>query len=319
MAGKGGVGKTTISAVFAVAAARLGLSVLVVDIEGKSELHELLGGSSDQPRGFQSGSHRRFPWGFEDTLVAPGGEGRGAIHGRHIAADQALISYLEDHSLGRLASTMVDTGVIDVVTRSAPGIKDILVLGKIKQLERAAAADLIIVDAPASGHAITFLRAARGLLDAVSRGPINTQAREVAELLTDGDRCQVVLTTLAEETPVSELIETAYALEEDVGIKLGPLVINALYPPSDLPADPSGALRSNGIDPAGPEGTALLAAAQFRREREALQQEQLQRLGDTLPLPQLRLPYRFTPSLNAADVDALAKDLVRALAALPAL
>ena len=85
-----------------------------------------------------------------------------------------------------------------------------------------ATADLIVLDAPAAGHAITFLQSARGLLDAVRVGPINTQARDVLEMLTDPERCQVVLVTLPEETPVNELVETAYHLEDRVGVGLGP-------------------------------------------------------------------------------------------------
>ena len=83
------------------------------------------------------------------------------------------------------------SGALDMVATAAPGIRDILVLGKVKQLERAGAADLIVLDAPAAGHAITFLQSARALLDAVRVGPINAQARDVLELLTDHERCQV--------------------------------------------------------------------------------------------------------------------------------
>src|SRR5439155_21435915 len=122
------------------------------------------------------------------------------------------------------------SGALDVVSTGAPGIKDILVLGKVKQLESMAAADLIILDTPAAGHAVTFLMSARGLLDAVSVGPIQSQATDVLDLLTDSTRCQVILVTLPEETPVNELVETAFALEERVGADLGPGVVNGLYP-----------------------------------------------------------------------------------------
>ena len=84
-----------------------------------------------------------------------------------------------------------------------PGIKDILVLGKVKSLERSNNADLIILDAPAAGHAVTFLMSAHGLLDAVRVGPIRSQAQDVIELLTDASRCQILLVTLPEETPVN--------------------------------------------------------------------------------------------------------------------
>ena len=130
--------------------------------------------------------------------------------------------------MSRISKRLASTGALDVVATAAPGIKDILILGKVKQLERAKAADLIVLDAPAAGHAITFLLAARALLDAVRVGPINTQAREVLDLLTDAERCQVMLVTLPEETPVNELIDTAYHLEDRVGVSLGPVVVNGL-------------------------------------------------------------------------------------------
>ena len=85
-----------------------------------------------------------------------------------------------------------------------------------------------MVDGPAAGHAITFLTAASGLADSVRSGPIRTQADEVLEMLHDRARCQVVLVSLPEATPVNELIETAYALEDQVGVQLGPVVLNAV-------------------------------------------------------------------------------------------
>ena len=130
----------------------------------------------------------------------------------------------------RLSNRLVRGGALDVVATAAPGIEDILVLGKVKQLERSGGVDLILLDAPAAGHAITFLESARGLLDAVTVGPINTQARDVMELLTDPERCSVLLVTLPEETPVNELVDTAYSLEDRVGVTLGPVVVNGLYP-----------------------------------------------------------------------------------------
>lgn len=292
VAGKGGVGKTTMTASLAVAAARAGLSVLVVDVEGRPDLPALFG---------------RGPLGFAEAALAPG------IRGRRLSADEALYEYLTAHGLRRLARTMVDTGLADVLARATPGMRDILVLGKVKQLERSGAADVILVDAPASGHAISFLRSPRGLLDAVRRGPVHTQAREVLDLLTDARRCQVLLVALPEETPVNELVETAFSLEEEVGVKLGPVLLNGAYPPLELPAEDEAARLIAGRPDAG----ALLEAAAFRRRRSALQRHQAERLSAALPLPQLRTSFRFTPALDADDLGALADELAAAVAELP--
>ena len=295
VAGKGGVGKTTVTAVLARAAADAGLRVLVVDVEGKPGLAGLLGGATDDT----------LP--YEETVLVEGcgPEGTGSIAGRSITAGAALIEYLDDHGLRRVSKRLADTGVLDVVSTAAPGIEDILVLGKVKQLERSGRADVIVLDGPAAGHAITFLQSASGLLDAVTVGPIQAQAKDVVELLSDPTRCQVVLVTLPEETPVNELVETSFALEDRVGTALAPVVVNALYPRRELSPE----LASD------PD---VRAAAEFRIERCTGQDEQLRRLAEELPLPQIVLPFVFTAGLGAADVDALVPVFLDGVAALPA-
>ncbi len=169
VAGKGGVGKTTVTAALAVAAAKSGLRVLVVEVEGKSGLGHL----------FDVDALR-----YDETTVLVGaGAGGGTVLARAITPTDALLEYLIDHGMRRLSNRLVRGGALDVVATAAPGIEDILVLGKVKQLERGGAVDLILLDAPAAGHAVTFLESARGLLDAVTVGPINTQARDVMEML----------------------------------------------------------------------------------------------------------------------------------------
>ena len=296
VAGKGGVGKTTVTAVLARAAARLGLRVLVVDVEGRSGLPGLLGADREDPLDYD-----------ERVLVTGlGPDGAGEIHARTISAGHALLDYLEAHGMGRISRRLSRTGVFDVVSTAAPGIEDILVLGKVKQLERSSAYDLVVVDGPAAGHAIAFLQSASGLLDSVRVGPIEAQARDVAELLADPARCQVLLVTLAEETPVNELIETAFALEDRVGVALAPVVVNAVYADRSF-VEPEGH--------AGALGAALGRAAAFRTERCELQHRQLERLAAALPLPQLRLPFVFTAALDADDIEDLATCVLDAIRA----
>jgi anion-transporting ArsA/GET3 family ATPase len=295
VAGKGGVGKTTVTAAMAVAAARLGRRVLVIEMEGASGLGPLFG--ADRPLRAQ-----------DIELRPPTADQPGSISGRVVSPGEALTDYLDDRGMRRLSGRLAKAGIIDVVATAAPGLDDILVLGKVKQLERAGTHDLILLDAPAAGHALTFLRSAKGLADAVTIGPIATQAQDVLELLGDADRCQVVLVTLPEETPVNEVIETAFALEDEVGVKLGPIIVNALYP--DRPGL-AAALDEMGdhVDPA------LARAARFRLAREAQQAEQVARLSAQLPLPQIHLPLCFTAGLTADDLERLADRLLDQLGA----
>ena len=298
VAGKGGVGKTTVTAALARAAAETGLSTLIVEVEGKSGLASAFG---------------REPLTYDEVELSPG------IRGRTLTPDNALMEYLHDHGMARVSKRLMSSGALDIVSTAVPGIKDILILGKVKQLERAGAADLILLDAPAAGHAITFLLAARALLDAVRVGPINTQAREVLELLTDPQRCEVMLVTLPEETPVNELIDTAFHLEDRVGVNLGPVVVNGLY--EDLPgldADPATAAASADTTLRAGEAESLAEAASFRRHRMELQREQVARLATGLPLSQLHLPYLFNADIGAADVDDLARALLGGISSIEA-
>jgi anion-transporting ArsA/GET3 family ATPase len=299
VAGKGGVGKTTVTATLASAAARAGASVLIVEVEGKSGLATCFG---------------KPPLGYEETELAPG------IRARTLTPDEALLDYLEHHGLRRISKRLVRSGALEVVASAVPGMKDILVLGKVKALDNAKAADLIVIDAPAAGHAITFLMSPRGLGDAVRVGPISKQATEVIEMLSDPVRCQVMLVTLPEETPVNELVDTAFTLEDKIGVQLGPVVVNACYPPFDGPAavrDVERVADRAGATVGADDVAALAAAAHFRRERQAVQLEQAERLGQRLPLPQIRLPFLFTADIGHPEIEALTDAFVDAVGLLP--
>ncbi|MCU1357357.1 MAG: hypothetical protein JWM89_2775 [Acidimicrobiales bacterium] len=304
VAGKGGVGKTTVTAALARAAAEHGLSSLIIEVEGKSGLASMYGSPA---------------FSYEEVTLAEAdeGAGRAAVRARTLTPDDALIEYLESSGMSRISRRLMSSGALDMVSTAVPGIRDLLVLGKIKQMERAGLADLLILDAPAAGHAISFLQSASGLADAVRLGPINSQARDVLELLGDPKRCQVVLVTLPEETPVNELVETAYQLEDRVGVSLGPVVVNGCYPPlPGLTTAPTRAADEAGTSLRRGEAATLSAAASFRRERTALQAEQVDRLREALPLPQITLPYLFDAELGPTQLDQLAAALIEGVEAL---
>lgn len=305
VAGKGGVGKTTVTATLARMAAVAGLEVLVIELDDAGGLHKLFG--------------RETAFDYEEeVLYDPVGQGH--VRGHVITPDDALVEYLEDHGLRRVAKRLVAAGVLEVVATAIPGIREILVLGKVKQLERSGSSDLIVLDAPAAGHAVTFLTSALGLMDAARGGPLRAQAQDVVEMLRDPARCQVMLVSLPEETPVNELIETAYRFEDLVGVALAPVVVNSCYRVlSHLSTDPVAAAMAAGADPPGPgEAARLVAAARFRLSRQELQATQLERLAAGLPLPQLLLPYQFTAELGPDQLEHLSQALAEAVEALGA-
>ena len=116
VAGKGGVGKTTVTAALAVAAARTGMSVLIVEVEGKSGL----AAAFDRPA-----------LTYDEAQLDDG------IAARTLTPDAALLDYLEGHGLQRISKRLASSGALDVVATAVPGMKDILVLGKVKSLEQA--------------------------------------------------------------------------------------------------------------------------------------------------------------------------------------
>ena len=305
VAGKGGVGKTTVAAAVARMAAGQGLNVLIVEIEGKHGLAAAFGTP---------------PLNYDDRILhLPDGDSRGTgtIRARSLSPDTALLEYLDNQGLRKISRRLTRTGTVDVVATAAPGIKDIVLLGKVKQLERQGGADLIVLDAPAAGHAVTFLQSPRSLLDTVSGGPIRVQAEDVLELLTDPTRSRVMPVTLPEETPVNEVVETAFTLEDKVGIDLGPVVVNGVYPPVDgFDVDAEEAAAAAGIRLRPGEAQALRDAARFRIARHELQQEQLARLADALPLPQLHMPMVFTAEVGPTEITTLARALESSVNAL---
>ena len=253
VAGKGGVGKTTVSAALACAAAQRGLRVLFIELDGKPIPAELT-------------------------------SGEGHISTMSLTAGDALVDYLEHHGLGRLAKRFAATGILDVIAAAAPGLDDLLVLGRIKALERSSPHDLIIVDGPAAGHALTFLRVAHGIRGGIRTGLIATQASEVGEFLADHARCSVVMVTLPATTPVTETVDTALAIEDEIGVALGPIVVNRVLPDDEIATEHSAS-------------AALRRSAEFYRSRRHLQADSIRTLQTLLPLQQLHLPDVSSPNV----------------------
>jgi hypothetical protein len=137
-------------------------------------------------------------------------------------------------------------------------------------------------------------------------------------MLTDHARCRVILVTLPEETPVNELVDTAFNLEDRVGVGLGPVVVNGLYEAvAGVGTDPAAAAEAAGTTLRDGEAAVLAAAATFRQERTGLQAEQVGRLADQLPLAQLRLPFVFTTEIGPTELELLSDRLLAEIDALP--
>jgi anion-transporting ArsA/GET3 family ATPase len=282
VAGKGGVGKTTVGATVALAAARAGAKVHLIELEGQSQLASLFGAA---------------PARFDPSLLWRSTGGAGEIWGRRITPDEALLDYLGSHGLDRITGRLASTGIIDVVTTAAVGLRDLMALGKIRQIADRREGDLVVVDGPAAGHATSFLRTPFGLARASLGGPVHSQAMAALEFLSDEARCRVQLVCVPEVTPVTECIDTAYVLEDEVGVALAPVVVNQVV-------EPLKGLISAARSAKLPAKTQTVVDSRIRRSR--IQTTQLTRLGEGLPLEQIHLPQLLTAWLSPDHIHQLA-------------
>ncbi|MGA1362855.1 MAG: ArsA family ATPase, partial [Ilumatobacteraceae bacterium] len=239
VAGKGGVGKSVVSAGLATVATRADMRVLHVRID--------------------------------DTGPATGISG--GVDGLHLTAGGALAEYLQGRGLGIITRQLERLGIVSLVASTAPGMDDLLVLGKLKQLVRDDTHDLIVVDGPAAGHAVDLLSTPRVLGRTVSAGPVGQQASDVLAMLADPTAARVMFVTRPAATPVSETIETATSLVDDLGIALSPIVVNGVHQPSPVePSTVTGNLRT---------------AAEYCTTRQHAEQEAVATLATAVDLPLL--------------------------------
>ncbi len=305
VSGKGGVGKTTVSAALALLAARHGRKVCVAEVDRKGTLARLLGG-------------RELT--YEPNELLPG------VWGLNIMPEEALGEYLRvQYHMRRISRAFTSTHFVDYITTAAPGLKDILVLGKIWYLEQGRGThhrfDTIVVDAPAAGHMKNFLSAPAGLSDAVQVGPIRRQAEWLRAMLTDPARSRIHLVTLAEEMPVTETLETVTAVRDEVGLSTGTVFANAVY--SDLLtrdeektfarlADSkewssfAAAGKSAGVKLDDEDVQALAGYHDFLEARRAIQTSHLRKLKREVQEPVAVLPFLFSAGLELPDIETLA-------------
>ncbi len=191
-----------------------------------------------------------------------------------LSAGAALSEYLHGRGLGVLTKQLDRLGIVDLVASTAPGIDDLLVLGKIKQLVRDDPHDVVIIDGPAAGHAIDLLRAPRTLKRTVPGGPIAQQADDVLQMFTEPDKLRVTLVTRPAFTPVSELLDTAREVSGNLGVALSPVVVNGIH--TGVPVGVTSAADRD-----------LDAAIDYVRARRDAEDQAMHLLSGSLPLGQL--------------------------------
>ncbi|MGB2757555.1 MAG: ArsA family ATPase [Acidimicrobiia bacterium] len=216
--GKGGVGKSTIATAWAVASAHAGHRTLLVDFDGRSSC---------------AGSFNRTAFAPQPENIAP------LLDAIALDARVALDEYLKQNGQGRLARRLGATGLLDIVSSAVPGMREILLLGRVKAFERSGAYDRIVIDGYAAGHTLRLMSSPQGFLDAVKVGPIRNQATEALALVSDPARFSVALVTLPQTTPLLELAEMEAALVQVHGVAVSLVFVNECHHDPGVPPSAS--------------------------------------------------------------------------------
>lgn len=289
--GKGGVGKTTVCAAEALALAAKGKRVLVAMCNAKERLSVMLGSR---------------PIGSDVVSVADG------VWAVNIEPERALEEYgtLVLHSRA-LYKTLFDNRYVRVFLRAVPGMHEWAMLGKAwwhtteTLPDGRPRYDVVILDAPATGHGLDMLRVPKVILDVVPPGLLRRDAERAWAMFQDPVTCALVLVTLPEEMPTTETIELAAALRE-LGLPIGRVVVNGVLPPLFSKEERAALSKETVRGDAGP-GEAALAAGRDRATRERVQAESLNRLSKELPVPPAFLPLLMEDAANPAAIHKLAK------------
>ncbi|WP_056895482.1 MULTISPECIES: ArsA-related P-loop ATPase [unclassified Nocardioides] len=295
--GKGGTGKSTVASALALALAGRGKNVLLCEVEGRQGIARMF---DVDPLPYQE---RRLTTGLPD---ADGG--RGVVHALHIDAESALLEYLSMYyRLGRAGKALDRFGVIEFATTIAPGVRDVLLTGKVYEAvqrnsrnKNAIDYDAVVLDAPPTGRITQFLNVSNELAGLAKVGPIKSQSDTMMTLFRS-PRTAVHLVTVLEEMPVQETADGIAELRS-AGLPVGGVVVN-LVRPRDLSAEQLTAARAGSLDRGALEADlaaggidvsadlvdGLLQEAADHAERRALEDSQRALVAD-LGVPSYELP-----------------------------
>lgn len=292
--GKGGVGKTTVCAAEALALAAKGKRVLVCMCNAKERMSAMFG--SDLI-------------GSAVKSVAPN------VWAVNMDPEIALREYGEMALRSKtLFKLLFDNKYVRTFFRAVPGMSEWTMLGKAwwhtteTRPDGSWLYDVVILDAPATGHGLDMLRVPKIIVEIVPPGLLRRDAERAWTMFQDPQQSAVVLVTLPEEMPTSETIELSKALRDELNLPIGKIVVNCVLPPLFSKAER--ATIEGTPPPTGDSlGDATLAAARSRASRERVQAESLSRLSQELPISPSFLPQLFEDAAQPAAIKELSKRL----------
>jgi anion-transporting ArsA/GET3 family ATPase len=302
--GKGGVGKSSVAIALGLVAARRGMRTIVAELASQERIQRAFDGNgAPAPGGGQQ---------FVEVELAPD------LFTISIDPQSAMEEYLRVKG-GTVGQALGSTRLFQAFAMATPGMRELLSIGKVwelAQLERrtrgAAPYDLVIVDAPATGHGLGILRTPQTFADIARVGPIAHQGRTIAATIDDRTFTAIVAVATAEEMPVNETIALYEALVHD-GLALDAVIVNSLYPQRFAAQEAvglEGALAQTGETVV----RSAVRAALSEHTRAQTQRKQIERLRQGLDAPLIELPFVFAEELGEAELELLADGLAEALA-----
>lgn len=286
--GKGGVGKTTVSSAFAYSCAQRGDRTLLIEINTKDKVSLMFGSQEVGTEIIE----------VEDNLYAV-----------NVTPDSAMEEYaLMMLKLRIVYKALFQNRIIQSFLSAIPGINELVMLGKAyfhatEKEEGTYVWDKVIVDAPATGHGLFFLQIPQVITSILSGGPMYDEAVKMLDVLQDPEFSVLNIVTLPEEMPVNETKMLHDAAKTKLGMPLGFVVANGIYPPAFDPRELE-FLHSD-----EPHDHALFEAARFRLNRTRLQRKYLGELYEATPLPVIRFPYVFAERLDFVAIRTMAESL----------
>ncbi|HYY23338.1 MAG TPA: ArsA family ATPase [Thermoleophilaceae bacterium] len=296
--GKGGVGKTTVSAALGLLAAGRGKRTMLCEVAEQERMPRLFGAESV---------------GHRELQLAP------RLFGMSISPDRAKEEWLHFQLRSSTVAGMLgQSRLFQYLTAAAPGLTELVTIGKVWELaqldrvtEGAAPYDLVIVDAPATGHGLAMLRAPQTFAGVARVGPVRRQALKIHAFVCNPEVTGVLAVATPEEIPVNETLELGERMREEVGLDLDAVLVNGVYP-ERFSAEEARLLRSVDGNPS-PSARAALRAALSEYTRAGTQRSQLRRLRRGTPAPVATLPYLFAPAVGRPELEELARELDRRL------
>lgn len=288
--GKGGVGKSTVATALGIRASLEGKRTIICEVAASENTSRLF---------------RQEEVGYREVELT------NDLWAISIDPDDSMREYvLLQLKVKAMRDLLFKSKMFTYLAEATPGLNELVTIGKIwelTQLDRKVRHgrkyDLVIVDAPATGHGIGFLKTPRTFANIARVGPMHSQAVELDEMITDHEQTGAVVVSLPEEMPVNETATLEEELRESVGVSVDRIVMNAVYPHRFDPADlgPIESLETSGR----PELHAAGRAAMSEFRRTEAQQEQVGRLKAMISTPMTTLPFVFEPEITLASARAL--------------